>query len=102
MGYLTLINGNTNHSVCNVVSFEPCSCPSFSLFLLSSSLPPLPLLPPSPLPLLLPPLSPSSPLAPTTTLRRTLDYQEVLDALAQKGISIRVASPKLVMEEVHH
>ena len=32
--------------------------------------------------------------------RRTLDYQGVLDALAQKGISIRVASPKLVMEEV--
>ena len=33
-------------------------------------------------------------------LRRTLDYQEVLDALSQKGIAIRVASPKLVMEEV--
>ena len=31
--------------------------------------------------------------------RRNLDFQEVLDALAQKGISIRVASPKLVMEE---
>jgi tRNA-splicing ligase RtcB (3'-phosphate/5'-hydroxy nucleic acid ligase) len=31
--------------------------------------------------------------------RRTLDYEEVLDALAAKGISIRVASPKLVMEE---
>lgn len=31
--------------------------------------------------------------------RRTLDYQDVLDSLAQKGISIRVASPKLVMEE---
>ena len=34
------------------------------------------------------------------SLRRTLDYQEVLDALSQKGIAIRVASPKLVMEEV--
>ena len=33
--------------------------------------------------------------------RRNLDYQEVLDALKSKGISIRVASPKLVMEEVH-
>lgn len=31
--------------------------------------------------------------------RRTLDYQEVLDKLARQGISIRVASPKLVMEE---
>jgi tRNA-splicing ligase RtcB (3'-phosphate/5'-hydroxy nucleic acid ligase) len=31
--------------------------------------------------------------------RRNLSYQEVLDQLAQKGISIRVASPKLVMEE---
>lgn len=31
--------------------------------------------------------------------RRTLDYQEVLDALKTKGIAIRVASPKLVMEE---
>lgn len=31
--------------------------------------------------------------------RRNLSYQEVLDALAGKGISIRVASPKLVMEE---
>lgn len=31
--------------------------------------------------------------------RRKLDYQEVLDALAAKGIAIRVASPKLVMEE---
>uniref|UniRef100_A0A183TFZ6 3'-phosphate/5'-hydroxy nucleic acid ligase n=1 Tax=Schistocephalus solidus TaxID=70667 RepID=A0A183TFZ6_SCHSO len=31
--------------------------------------------------------------------RRTLDYTEVLDQLAAKGISIRVASPKLVMEE---
>ena len=27
------------------------------------------------------------------------DYSDVLDALQQKGISIRVASPKLVMEE---
>ncbi len=35
-----------------------------------------------------------------TFFRRTLDYQEVLDALSKKGISIRVASPKLVMEEV--
>ncbi|XP_027199837.2 rtcB RNA ligase [Dermatophagoides pteronyssinus] len=31
--------------------------------------------------------------------RRNLDYQVVLDDLAAKGISIRVASPKLVMEE---
>ena len=31
--------------------------------------------------------------------RRNIDYQEVLDKLAAKGISIRVASPKLVMEE---
>ncbi|KRZ68046.1 tRNA-splicing ligase RtcB -like protein [Trichinella papuae] len=31
--------------------------------------------------------------------RRTLDYTDVLDALATKGISIRVASPKLIMEE---
>lgn len=31
--------------------------------------------------------------------RRNLSYQEVLDKLAEKGISIRVASPKLVMEE---
>jgi hypothetical protein len=32
--------------------------------------------------------------------RRSLDYQEVLDALKSKGVAIRVASPKLVMEEV--
>eukprot|EP00038_Savillea_parva_P006656 m.165071 g.165071 ORF g.165071 m.165071 type:complete len:531 (-) comp12507_c0_seq1:2529-4121(-) len=31
--------------------------------------------------------------------RRTLDYQEVLGKLKEQGISIRVASPKLVMEE---
>ncbi|GAB4820541.1 hypothetical protein N2152v2_007587 [Parachlorella kessleri] len=31
--------------------------------------------------------------------RHKLDYQQVLDALKTKGISIRVASPKLVMEE---
>lgn len=31
--------------------------------------------------------------------RRNLDYMEVLAALERKGISIRVASPKLVMEE---
>lgn len=31
--------------------------------------------------------------------RRELHYEEVLAALAAKGISIRVASPKLVMEE---
>ncbi|EIE26782.1 UPF0027-domain-containing protein [Coccomyxa subellipsoidea C-169] len=31
--------------------------------------------------------------------RRTLDYTQVLDNLKTKGISIRVASPKLVMEE---
>lgn len=32
--------------------------------------------------------------------RRALGFEEVLDKLKQKGISIRVASPKLVMEEV--
>lgn len=32
--------------------------------------------------------------------RRNLDFQDVLDRLADKGIAIRVASPKLVMEEV--
>jgi tRNA-splicing ligase RtcB len=31
--------------------------------------------------------------------RRNLDYQEVLDRMQALGISIRVASPKLVMEE---
>lgn len=31
--------------------------------------------------------------------RRKLDYKDVLDGLAAKGISIRVASPKLIMEE---
>ena len=31
--------------------------------------------------------------------RHKLDYQQVLDALKAKGIAIRVASPKLVMEE---
>jgi tRNA-splicing ligase RtcB len=31
--------------------------------------------------------------------RRNLDYMDVLKALEEKGISIRVASPKLVMEE---
>lgn len=31
--------------------------------------------------------------------RNKLEYQEVLQKLADKGISIRVASPKLVMEE---
>ena len=31
--------------------------------------------------------------------RRNLDYMDVLRALEEKGISIRVASPKLVMEE---
>ena len=31
--------------------------------------------------------------------RSKLDYQQVLDALKAKGIAIRVASPKLVMEE---
>ncbi|XP_065909894.1 RNA-splicing ligase RtcB homolog [Dysidea avara] len=31
--------------------------------------------------------------------RRNLSYEDVLEALAKKGISIRVASPKLVMEE---
>ena len=32
--------------------------------------------------------------------RRNLDYMDVLRVLEEKGISIRVASPKLVMEEV--
>ena len=32
--------------------------------------------------------------------RRNLDYMDVLKALEDQGISIRVASPKLVMEEV--
>ncbi|KAG7263244.1 hypothetical protein CRUP_023426, partial [Coryphaenoides rupestris] len=31
--------------------------------------------------------------------RRNFDFQDVLDKLADQGISIRVASPKLVMEE---
>ena len=31
--------------------------------------------------------------------RRNLDYQDVLNKLESMGISIRVASPKLVMEE---
>lgn len=31
--------------------------------------------------------------------RRQMDYTEVLDELQAKGIAIRVASPKLVMEE---
>lgn len=31
--------------------------------------------------------------------RRKLDYRDVLDGLSAKGISIRVASPKLIMEE---
>jgi RNA-splicing ligase RtcB len=31
--------------------------------------------------------------------RHKLDYQQVLDNLKAKGIAIRVASPKLVMEE---
>lgn len=31
--------------------------------------------------------------------RRTLEYQDVLNSLAAKGIAINVASPKLVMEE---
>lgn len=33
--------------------------------------------------------------------RRNLGFEEVLEALKQQGISIRVASPKLVMEEVN-
>lgn len=33
-------------------------------------------------------------------VRRTLGYEDVLQKLEEKGISIRVASPKLVMEEV--
>jgi len=31
--------------------------------------------------------------------RRKIEYKDVLDSLAKKGIAIRVASPKLVMEE---
>ena len=31
--------------------------------------------------------------------RRNLSYEEVLGKLAEQGIAIRVASPKLVMEE---
>ncbi len=31
--------------------------------------------------------------------RRNLDFQDVLNRLQESGISIRVASPKLVMEE---
>lgn len=34
-----------------------------------------------------------------TKSRRTLGYEDVLSKLAEKGIAIRVASPKLVMEE---
>lgn len=34
--------------------------------------------------------------------RRNLDFQDVLDKLADMGIAIRVASPKLVMEEVNY
>ena len=34
--------------------------------------------------------------------RRQMDYTEVLEALQSKGIAIRVASPKLVMEEAPH
>lgn len=34
--------------------------------------------------------------------RRNLDFQDVLDKLADMGIAIRVASPKLVMEEVRN
>ena len=35
----------------------------------------------------------------TASIRNKLEYQEVLDKLKTKGIAIRVASPKLVMEE---
>lgn len=31
--------------------------------------------------------------------RRTIGFEDVLSSLQEKGISIRVASPKLVMEE---
>jgi len=31
--------------------------------------------------------------------RRTLDYKDVLKEMSEKGISVRVASPKLIMEE---
>lgn len=31
--------------------------------------------------------------------RRTMDYQDVLKEMSAKGISVRVASPKLIMEE---
>jgi hypothetical protein len=37
-----------------------------------------------------------------SSFRRNLDYQDVLAKLAEQGISIRVASPKLVMEEVRY
>lgn len=37
--------------------------------------------------------------ASSASCRKTLSYQDVLDNLDRKGISIRVASPKLVMEE---
>jgi RNA-splicing ligase RtcB len=40
------------------------------------------------------------PFPPSLSRSRKLDYQTVLDRLAEKGISIRVASPKLVTEEV--
>lgn len=36
---------------------------------------------------------------PPATTRKTLNYESVLGGLEKKGISIRVASPKLVMEE---
>lgn len=39
------------------------------------------------------------PLTPRLSPRRSLAYEDVLQALEAKGISIRVASPKLVMEE---
>ncbi|VDK51728.1 unnamed protein product [Anisakis simplex] len=34
--------------------------------------------------------------------RRNIDFQEVLDRMKAKGISVRVASPKLVMEEASY
>ncbi|KAK0399273.1 hypothetical protein QR680_002971 [Steinernema hermaphroditum] len=38
-------------------------------------------------------------MAETFASRRTIGFESVLESLKQKGISIRVASPKLVMEE---
>lgn len=59
---------------------------------------------PPPQPALLPADSPLGPFQgralSRAKSRRNLDFQDVLDKLADLGIAIRVASPKLVMEEV--